>query len=82
MSGMKYVNRLRNTDLYSIYGRFFRHDLMMLRKNFHSEVILGLESMFEVARDVGTRGHTLEFAILMWRSEVRIRSFWLELFLC
>ena len=30
---------------------------MMVWKSFHSDFDLGLESLFEVTRDVGTRGH-------------------------
>ena len=37
---------------------------------FHS-----LESLLEVARDIGTRGHRFKLAIPVCRSEVRRRSF-------
>ena len=47
----------------------------MVWKSFHSDVDLGLESLFEVARDVGTRGHRFKLAIPVCRSEVRKRSF-------
>ena len=36
---------------------------------------LGLESLFAVARDVGTRGHSLKLALPHCRSEVGRRSF-------
>ena len=48
---------------------------MMVWKSFHSYVDLGLESLFEVPRDVGTRGHRFKLPISVCRSEVRRRSF-------
>ena len=75
LSGMEYVDRLRSTGLFSIHGRLLRIDLVMVWKSFHSDVDLGLESLFEVARDVGTRGHRFKLAIPVCRSEVRRRSF-------
>ena len=63
MSGMENVDRLRSTGLYFIHGRLLRIDLVMVRKSFHSDVDLGLESLFEVARDVGMRGHRFKLAI-------------------
>ena len=68
---MEYVDRLRSTGLFPIHGRLLRIDLVMVWKSFHSDVDLGLESLFEVARDVGTRGHRFKLAIPVCRSEVR-----------
>ena len=50
MSGMEYVDRLNNIGLYSVHGRIFRIDAVMVWKSFHSDVDLGLESLLEVAR--------------------------------
>ena len=75
MVGMEYVDRLRSTGLYSIHGRLLRIDLVMAWKSFHADVDLGLKSLFEVARDVGTRGHRFEISIPVCRSGVRRRSF-------
>ena len=69
------MDRLRSTGLFSIYGSLLRIDLVMVSKSFHSDVDLDLESLFEVARDVGTRGHRFKLAIPVCRSEVRRRSF-------
>ena len=72
MSGMEYVD---STGLYSIHGTLLRIDLVMVWTSFHLDVDLGLESLFEVARDVGTRGHRFKLAIPVCRSEVRRRFF-------
>ena len=45
--------------LVSTHSRLLTIDLVIVWKNVHSDVDLGLESLFEVARDVGTRGHRL-----------------------
>ena len=75
MSRMEYLDRLRSTGLYCTHGRWLRIDLVMVWKSFHLDVDLGLESLFEVAGDVGTRGHRFKLAIPVCRSEVRKRSF-------
>ena len=75
MSGMEYVDRLCSTGLYSIHGRLLKIDLVMVWKAFHPGFDLGLESLFEVACDVGTKGHKFILAIPVCLSEVRRRSF-------
>ena len=47
--------RPHSTGLYSIHRRSLITDLVMVCKSFHSEVDLGLESLFEVAH---AGGHT------------------------
>ena len=64
MSGMEYVDKLCSTGLFSIHGSLLRIDLVIVWKSFHSECDLSLESLFAVARDVGTRGHIFKLAIL------------------
>ena len=44
-------------------------------ESFHSDIDLGSESLFEVARDVGTRGHRFKLTIPVCRSEVSRRFF-------
>ena len=51
-------------SIWSWFGRVFTQMLTY-----------GLESLFEVARDVSTRGHTFKLAIPVCQSEVRRRSF-------
>ena len=57
MSGTEYVDRLPSTGLLSIHGSLIRFELVLFLKSFHSDVALGLDSLFEVTRDVDTRGH-------------------------
>ena len=67
MSGVEYVERLCSTGLVSIHGRLLRIDLVMVCKSFHSDVDLGFESLFEVGRYVGTRGHRFKLSITVYR---------------
>ena len=61
--------RQGSTGLYSIHSRLLRIDLVIVWKSFHSVVNLGLESLFEMARYVGTRCHRFKLAIPVCRSE-------------
>ena len=56
MSGMEYVGRLRSIGLYSIHDRLHRIGKVRVWKRFHSDVELGLDSLFEVTHYVGTGG--------------------------
>ena len=69
------MDRLRSTGLFSIHAKLLRIDLVMVWKSIHSDVYLSLDSLFEVARDVGTRGHRFKLAMSLCRSKVRRRSF-------
>lgn len=75
MAGMEYVDRLKSLGLYSVYGRLLRIDLIKVWKCFHPVVDLGLVGMFELARNVGTRGHRYKLAVPVCRSEVGRRTF-------
>ena len=55
MLEIKNTDRLHSTSLYYIHRRIHRIELVMVRKSFHSKVDLGLDSLFEVAHNVGTR---------------------------
>ena len=44
-------------------------------KCFHMEVDLGLSGVFELARDVGTRGHAYILSIPVCRSELGRKTF-------
>ena len=63
MSGMEYVDILRNTGFYFIRGQLLRIDLVLFWKSFHSDVDLCWNSLFEVTRDIGTRRHRFELDI-------------------
>ena len=70
-----YCERLKRMGMYSIRGRLLRQDLVKIWKAFNAEVEFGLSSIFEVAADVGTRGHSLKLSVPLCRSEARRRSF-------
>ena len=70
---MDYVEKFRSTGLYSTRGTLLKIDLLMFWKTFHSDVDLYLGSLFEVARDVGTRGH--RFKLCDQRQEEILCSF-------
>ena len=75
MGSLDYVSRLRSLGLFSIKGRLLRMDLIKVWKCFHMEVDLGLSGVFELARDVGTRGHAYKLSIPVCRSELGRRTF-------
>ena len=62
ITGMECADKLRSTVLYYIHGRLLRIDLVMVWKSFHSDVDLRMQLLFDVVRDVGTRGHRFELA--------------------
>ena len=52
-----------------------RFDLVMIWKSFNSDKDLGLESLFEVARDGYKRGHRFKLVIPVCQSKVGRRFF-------
>ena len=75
IEGLDYVARLKAIGLYSVQGRLLRTDIIKIWKSFRSEIDVGLSDLFEMARNVGTRGHSLKLSIPVCRSEVLRRSF-------
>ena len=75
LGGLDYVARLKTVGLYSIQGRLLRADLVKIWKSFSAEVDVGVAQLFEMARSVGTRGHSFKMSIPVCRSEVLRRSF-------
>ena len=75
LAGLDYVTRLKTIGLYSIQGRLLRADIIKIWKSFNANVDVGISDMFEMARDVGTRGHSLKMSIPVCRSEMLRRSF-------
>ena len=69
------MDRPRSTGLYSIHGRLFRIDLVMVGRVFQSNVELGLNSLADVARDVDTLGTDLNW--LYQRADQRFVSYFL-----
>ena len=75
IGNLEYVFRLKAIGLYSVQGRLLRSDLIKIWKSFNSEIDVGLSELFEMAANVGTRGHYLKMSIPICRSEVLRRSF-------
>ena len=59
--------------MYSVCGRLLRLDVVKIWKSFYSDV--GLSEVFEMARSVGNRGHSLKMSVPVCRSEMRRRTF-------
>ena len=51
VSHLAYVERLKVLELFSIFGRVLRADLVKCWKIFHSEVDIGLSDGFTIAVD-------------------------------
>ena len=72
---LPYEERLKRANLYSVYGRLLRVDMIKVWKSFHSEVDVGLSSLFQRSAVTGTRGHTYKLAVVRSRTETRRRFF-------
>ena len=75
VEALEYVARLKAIGLYSIQGRLLRADLVKIWKSFNGDIDVGISELFEMAQNVGTRGHSLKMSIPICRSEVMRRSF-------
>ena len=75
LAEVPYRQRLIRLDLFSIYGRMLRTDLIKVWKSFHSEVDVGLVDILERFSHHPTRGHCYKLSIPICRSEIR-RRFW------
>ena len=75
MALLEYKDRLRKLDLFSIYGRLRRIELVKIWKSFHCSIDVGVSEVFCLANQLGTRGHRLKLAMPVCRGETRRRSF-------
>ena len=75
MSGVSYSDRLRRLNLYSIYGRLLRRDMIRIWKILHSEEDADLLELLDVNVSSRVRGHRFRLRIPICRSDVRRRSF-------
>ena len=73
VSQLAYEERLKVLELFSIFGRLLRADLVKCWKIFHSEVDSGLLDGFTVTVDRRTRGHT--FKVVVPSCELEMRRF-------
>ena len=74
------VERVKALELFSIFGRLLRADLIKCWKSFHSEVDVGLLDGFTVAVDRRTRGHSYKVVVSRCELDMRRHFFMYGLF--
>ena len=72
---MDYRSRLKDMNLFSIYGRMMRSDMVKIWKAFNSDTDVGLANLLEQISHSSTRGHGFKLSVPRCRSEIR-RRFW------
>ena len=72
---LTYEERLRELDLYSMYGRLLRADLIQVWKIFNGLSAISPEDLFELAYTRNTRGHSKKLQVQRCRLDTRKRSF-------
>ena len=75
MAGVEYEDRLRRLNLFSVYGRLLRKDLINIWKVMHSREDLGLLALFDMGVDPRNRGHRFRLRVPVCRSDVRRKAF-------
>ena len=72
---MPYAERLRSLDLFSIRGRLLRYDLVKVWKLFNGLLCCDPSAFFDLAPQVGTRGHQWKIAVPRFSLDCRRRCF-------
>ena len=72
---LSYAERIKHLNLFSVWGRMLRTDLIKLWKIFNSVVDVGLLAILERQSHSATRGHRFKISVPLCRSEVRRRFF-------
>ena len=75
LAELDYTTRLRSLDVYSVYGRLLRHDLIKVWRIVNGYSSSLLSSLFSFSPVRGTRGHSLKLYIPRCHLEVRRRFF-------
>ena len=75
MSLLDYPNRLRTLELYSVYGRLLRADLVKIWKILNLDSLESLTELFTLSGETRTRGHRFKLVVPACRTEVLRRSF-------
>ena len=71
---LTYVERLKNLNLYSVYRRLVRPDLIKCWKIFHSEKDIGMLNIFSLVVDRRPREHSLKIVLPTCDRELKIFS--------
>ena len=72
---LTYSERLRNLNLFSMYGRMLRADLILVWKIFNGKCAIRPTDLFERSYSHITRGHAFKIQVDRSRLEIRKRSF-------
>ena len=75
MGTLLYKDRLTRNNLYLVSRTLLRNDLFTVWKSFHPVVAVGLSGVFELGRDVGTRGHNFKLTIPVCFTDMGRRTF-------
>ena len=60
LAELPYSDRLERLDLFSVKGRLWRSDMIMVYKIFHGLSTITPEQLFKMAPRAGTRGHSFK----------------------
>ena len=72
---LSYAERLSKLDLYSVKGRLWRADMIMVWKILHGLSTIAPDQLFVMAPSIGNRGHSLKLYVQHASFEPRKRSF-------
>ena len=72
---LTYSERLRKLNLFSMYGRMLRADLILVWKIFNGKCAIRPTDLFERSYSHITRGHAFKIQVDRSRLEIRKRSF-------
>ena len=75
VSHLSYHDRLVSLNLYSMYGRLLRADLILVWKIFNNKCAIKPSDLFEPCSTQSTRGHSLKLQVKRTRLDVRKRFF-------
>ena len=75
LSDLSYSDRLEKLDLFSVKGRLWRSDMIMVWKIFHGLSTIIPEQLFKMAPRAGTRGHCFKIFLQHSPFEPRKRFF-------
>ena len=70
-----YEQRLRELNLYSMYGRLVRADLILVWRIFNGLCAIKPKDLFQVSSVQGTRGHSRKLQFRQCRLDTRKRFF-------
>ena len=73
MDGVDYVSRLKRLDLFSVYGRLLRTDIVKVWKAFNPVVEVGLVGLIERQSHEATRSNGYKLSVPRCNTELKRR---------